>query len=206
MAQNEKDNKILNENEEAKASECAENGECEAAEKKKCGCGAKKCGSDREAKKEKKQLSEKEAKIAELEASLAQENDKHLRMMAEYENFRKRAVKEKEGIYTDALCDTAAQLLPIIDNLERALEAESDKESSMYKGVEMVMKQCNEVFTRLGISEIEALGKTFDPNLHNAVMHDEDPEKGENEITAVFQKGYIRGDKVLRYSVVKVSN
>lgn len=202
MAQNEKANEIL---EEVNTSGVAAE-ETEAQEKKKCGCGAKKCGSDREAKKEKKLLSEKDAKIAELEEKLSEENDKHLRMMAEYENFRKRAAKEKEGIYTDALCDTAAQLLPIIDNLERALEAEADKESSMYKGVEMVMKQCTEVFTKLGISEIEALGKTFDPNLHNAVMHDEDPEKGENEITAVFQKGYIRGDKVLRYSVVKVSN
>ncbi len=202
MAKNEKDSEIFEE--EVKASEAEGGCKCEAEDKKKCGC--KKSPSDREAKKEKKLLSEKDAKIAELEEKLSEENDKHLRMMAEYENFRKRAAKEKESIYTDSLCDTAAQLLPIIDNLERALEAESDKESSMYKGVEMVMKQCTEVFTKLGISEIEAMGKTFDPNLHNAVMHDEDPEKGENEITAVFQKGYIRGDKVLRYSVVKVSN
>ncbi len=202
MAKNEKDSEILEE--EVKASEAQGGCECETEDKKKCGC--KKSSSDREAKKEKKVLQEKDAKIAELEASLSEENDKHLRMMAEYENFRKRVAKEKESIYSDALCDTAAELLPIIDNLERALEAETDKESSMYKGVEMVMKQCTEVFTKLGISEIEALGKTFDPNLHNAVMHDDDPEKGENEITAVFQKGYIRGEKVLRYSVVKVSN
>ena len=127
-------------------------------------------------------------------------------MMAEYDNFRKRVTKEKESIYSDSLCDTAAQLLPVIDNLERALDAETDKESSMYKGVEMVMKQCAEIFTKLGIEEIESLGKEFNPNVHNAVMQDSDPEKGENEITAVFQKGYKRGDKVLRYAAVKVNS
>lgn len=170
--------------------------ECKGTEKKEC----KKCTT----KKEKK--NEKDAKIAELEEKLSEENDKHLRMMAEYDNFRKRVTKEKESIYTDALCDTAAQLLPMLDNIERALEAESDTESSMYKGVQMIKKQCEEIFAKLGITEIEALGKTFDPNFHNAVMHDEDSEKGESEITAVFQKGYIRGDKVLRHSVVKVTN
>jgi len=175
-----------------------------------CDCksedGKKKCKKgDRESKKEKKALEEKDAKIAELEAKLAEEHDTHLRMMAEYDNFRKRVTKEKETIYSDSLCDTAAQLLPVMDNLERALDAETDKESSMYKGVEMVMKQCTEIFTKLGIEEIEALGKEFDANLHNAVMQDSDPEKGENEITAVFQKGYKRGDKVLRYAAVKVN-
>ena len=169
---------------------------------------SKKCckKGDRESKKEKKALEEKDAKIAELEEKLAEEHDTHLRMMAEYDNFRKRVAKEKESIYSDALCDTAAQLLPVLDNLERALEAETDKESSMYKGVEMVMKQCAEIFTKLGIEEIEALGMEFDANVHNAVMQDSDPDKGENEITAVFQKGYRRGDKVLRYSAVKVNS
>ena len=174
-------------------------------EKTENACENKK-GCSREAKKEKKQLEEKEAKIAELEQKLSEENDKYLRMMAEYDNFRKRVAKEKESIYTDAACDTCAEILPIIDNLDRALEAEADKESGMYKGVEMIKKQCEEIFAKLGISEIEAMGKTFDPNLHNAVMHDEDAEKGENEITAVFQKGYKKGEKVLRYAVVKVSN
>ncbi len=162
--------------------------------------------SDREAKKEKKLLSEKDEKIAQLEKQLSEEHESHLRMMAEYDNFRKRAAKEKESIYSDALCETAASLLPLLDNLERALCAETDKESGMYKGVEMIMKQCVEIFQKLGISEIEALGKTFDPNLHNAVMHDEDETKGEQEISEVFQKGYARGEKVLRHSVVKVSN
>ena len=143
---------------------------------------------------------------AELEAKLAEENDKYMRMMAEYDNFRKRVTKEKESIYGDSLCDTAAQLLPVLDNLERALDAETDKESGMYKGVEMVMKQCAEIFAKLGIEEIEALGKEFDANVHNAVMQDSDPDKGENEITAVFQKGYKRGEKVLRYAAVKVNS
>ena len=184
---------------------------CEASEN--CGCdekeadGKKKCckKGERESKKEKKAAEEKDAKIAELEQKLAEEHDTYLRMMAEYDNFRKRVTKEKESIYSDSLCDTAAQLLPVIDNLERALDAETDKESSMYKGVEMVMKQCAEIFTKLGIEEIESLGKEFNPNVHNAVMQDSDPEKGENEITAVFQKGYKRGDKVLRYAAVKVN-
>lgn len=168
----------------------------------------KKCckKGDRESKKEKKALEEKDAKIAELEEKLKDEHDTHLRMMAEYDNFRKRVTKEKESIYTDSLCDTAAQLLPVLDNLERALEAETDKESSMYRGVEMVMKQCAEIFSKLGIEEIEALGKEFDANVHNAVMQDSDPDKAENEITAVFQKGYKRGDKVLRYAAVKVNS
>ncbi len=192
------------ENQKEKETPVAQETCAEEVNEKKKSCKKQSC--DREAKKEKKAIEEKDAKIAELEEKLSEENDKHLRMMAEYENFRKRAAKEKEGIYSDAVCDTAAQLLPMLDNLERALEAESDKESSMYKGVEMIMKQCEEIFAKLGICEIEAMGKTFDPNLHNAVMHDEDESKGEGEITAVFQKGYMRGDKVLRYSVVKVSN
>ena len=184
---------------------CAEE-KCECSDS--CCDDKKKTGkkSERECKKEKKALEEKDAKIAELQENLTQEHEAHLRMMAEYDNFRKRVIKEKESIYTDVLCDTAAQLLPVIDNLERALEAESDKESSMYKGVEMVMKQCAEIFAKLGIEEIEALGKEFDANVHNAVMQDSDPEKAENEITAVFQKGYRRGDKILRYAAVKVNS
>ena len=156
--------------------------------------------------KEKKEAEEKDAKIKELEAKLSEEHDSHLRMMAEYDNFRKRVSKEKDGIYTDAVFDTVAKLLPLIDNLDRALDAETDKESSMYKGVLMIKKQCDEIFAGFGITEIPAMGETFDPNLHAAVMHDEDPEKGEGEITAVFQKGYKKGDKVLRYAAVKVSN
>ena len=160
----------------------------------------------RESKKEKKKLEEKEAQIAALKEQLDAQNDKYLRMMAEYDNFRKRAAKEKEGIYSDAVCDTVTQMLPLLDNLERALTSETDTESATYKGVEMCLRQGAEIFAKLGITEIEALGKTFDPNLHNAVMHDEDETKGENEITAVFQKGYRLGDKVIRHSVVKVTN
>lgn len=162
--------------------------------------------SGREGKKAKKALEEKEAKIAELEKALEEEKDKYLRLCAEYDNFRKRAAKEKEALYSSATADSAEQLLPVLDNLERALGAESDKESGMYKGVEMIYSQCIEIFGKMGITEIEADGRTFDPNFHNAVMHDEDPEVGENVITAVFQKGYKLGDKVIRHSVVKVTN
>ncbi len=163
----------------------------------------KECG-EKEVKKEKKSKSDK--KIAELEEKLKEENDKYLRMMAEYDNFRKRVQKEKESIYSDATSDAVTSLLPILDNLERALEAEPDKESSMYRGVEMIYKACRDAFEKMGVCEIEAMGKTFDPNFHNAVMHDENEEYGENEITAVFQKGYKKGDRVIRHSVVKVTN
>ncbi len=188
--------------EEKEAEEAAK--ENENTEPEKGSASADKSG--REGKKAKKALEEKEAKIAELEKALEEEKDKYLRLCAEYDNFRKRAAKEKETLYSSATADSAEQLLPVLDNLERALGAETDKESGMYKGVEMIYSQCIEIFGKMGITEIEADGKTFDPNYHNAVMHDEDPEVGENVITAVFQKGYKLGDRVIRHSVVKVTN
>lgn len=178
--------------------------ECECCEGEAKEAKGKK--STREKNKEKKEIADRDARIAALEDKLSEEHESHLRMMAEYDNFRKRAAKEKEAIYTDAVVDTVTKLLPLIDNLDRALDAEKDKESSMYKGVLMVKKQCDEIFASLGVEEIPALGETFDPNLHEAVMHDEDPDKGENEITGVFRKGYKKGTRVLRYSAVKVSN
>ena len=123
-------------------------------------------------------------------------------MMAEYDNFRKRSAKEKEGVWADAYSDCIAHLLPILDNLERA--SKSDNFEAVTKGLEMTVKAFDDALEKMGVSEIEC--KTFDPNLHNAVMHVEDESLGENEIVEVFQKGYAKGDKVIRYAMVKVAN
>ena len=156
---------------------------------------------------DKKKLKKAEAEIAELEAKLSDANDKYLRLCAEYDNFRKRTVKEREGIYTDAYCDALEQILPILDNLDRAAQfAEGDKESPMAKGLELTLKSFVETLEKMGVKEIEALGAQFDPNLHNAVMHVEDESLGENVVAEVFMKGYAKGDKVLRHSMVKVAN
>ncbi len=157
--------------------------------------------------KDKKKLKKAEAEIEKLTAQLAEEQDKYLRLMAEYDNFRKRTAKEREGIYTDAYCDALSQILPIIDNLERAAQySADDPDSPMAKGIELTIKSCVEALNKMGVYEIEAIGKQFDPNLHNAVMHIDDEAFGENEIVEVFMKGYIKGEKVLRFSMVKVAN
>lgn len=164
--------------------------------------------------KEKKKTKKLESEVARLEkalleseAQVAEVNDKYLRVCAEYDNFRKRTAKEREGVYADAYIDALTQILPILDNLDRAAQfSEEDAESPMAKGIEMTRKSFVEVLDKMGVHEIEALGKPFDPNLHNAVMHVEDENFGEGEIVEVFMKGYIRGDKVLRYSMVKVAN
>lgn len=130
--------------------------------------------------------------------------DRLLRTVAEYENFRKRTAKEKEGIYTDACEDVLKEVIPVLDNLERASLAEGDVDD-LKKGIDMVVKGFKDSLSKLGIEEIDSTG-TFDPNLHNAVMHEENTELGENVISEVFLKGYKRGDKVIRHSMVKVAN
>lgn len=133
------------------------------------------------------------------------EQERYLRLMAEYENFRKRSAKERENIYTDVRIDTVSKFLPVYDNLERALKTETADEA-FKKGVEMTMLQLKEVMAKLGVEEIETIGGTFDPNLHNAVMHIEDEGFGEGEIVDEFQKGFKIGDRVIRFSMVKVAN
>ncbi|MCM1990781.1 nucleotide exchange factor GrpE [Oceanirhabdus seepicola] len=130
--------------------------------------------------------------------------DTHIRTTAEYENFRKRTVKEKEQLYTDACSDVLKEVFPVVDNLERAL-ALTHEDSSLKEGVEMTLKQFNSSLEKLGIKEISTEEK-FDPNFHEAVMHVVDENYGESQIIEVFQKGYIRGEKVLRFSMVKVAN
>lgn len=142
---------------------------------------------------------------AEVPAEKQTDSDKYLRLMAEFDNYKKRSAKERENIYTDVRVDTVSKFLPVYDNLERALKAETADEAYK-KGVELTFNQLLDVFKKLGVEEIESIGKAFDPNLHNAVMHVEDEEKGENEIVEEFQKGFKVGDKVIRFSMVKVAN
>ena len=159
------------------------------AEKKKC----KK--TDAEVLALKKELEKAQAAYEEC-------NDKYLRMMAEYDNFRKRRAKEKDGIYADAFADCIGNMLPILDNLERA--SKSDNLDAVKKGLDLTVKAFEDAMQKMGVTEVET--KTFDPNLHNAVMHVEDDQFGESEIVEVFQKGYCKGDKIIRYAMVKVAN
>ena len=140
-----------------------------------------------------------------LQNELAAERDKYLRLAAEYDNFRKRSAKEREMIYTDARTDAIGKLLPVYDNLERALKMECTDES-YYKGVEMIMTQLTETLDSMGVKTIPAVGELFDPNLHNAVMTISDPQLGGNIIAEEYQKGFILGDRVIRFSTVVVNN
>ena len=130
--------------------------------------------------------------------------DRLLRLTAEYDNFRKRTAKEKEGIYTDACTDVLKEMIPVLDNLERAIAVDGSAED-IKTGVEMTIKGFKNSFEKLGVEEIDATGE-FDPNYHQAVMHIEDETLGANSIAEVFQKGYKRGEKIIRYTVVKVAN
>ena len=138
-------------------------------------------------------------------AEYAALNDKYLRLCAEYDNFRKRSQKEKDSLYADIKAETLKKFLPVYDNLVRALD-QSTEDEAYRRGVEMIMTQFNTTMEKLGVTEIESLGQKFDPAFHNAVMHVEDAEKGENEIVEVFQNGFIMGDKVIRFAMVKVAN
>ena len=144
-------------------------------------------------------------KLREAEQKLAAEHDGYLRLAAEYNNFRKRSQREKDGIYLDAVADTAKKLLPVYDNLERALKNETSDEAYK-KGVEMTMNELVKIFSGLGIAPFGAAGETFDPQRHNAVMHTEDDSLGENVIAEVFQTGFTMGERVIRFAMVKVAN
>ena len=152
--------------------------------------------------KEPKAKAEKEP---DLKSQLAAEKDKYLRLLAEYDNFRKRSQKEKDALYGDIKANTVTQFLPVYDNLERALKQNTEDEAYK-KGVEMIMTQFCTTLEKMGVTEIKCLGEKFDPTMHNAVMHVDDEEKGENEIVEVFQKGFKLGDKVIRFAMVKVAN
>ena len=166
----------------------------------------------KEDKKEKRFGKKKEDERAALEAekeALEKEksalNDKYLRICAEYDNFRRRSQKEKDNLYGEIKANTVQQFLPVYDNLERALKQGTEDEAYR-KGVEMIMTQFNATLEKLGVKKIESLGKTFDPKLHNAVMHVDDESQGENTIVEVFQEGFTVNDKVIRFAMVKVAN
>ncbi|MEF2699733.1 MAG: nucleotide exchange factor GrpE [Oscillospiraceae bacterium] len=149
--------------------------------------------------------SEKAPTKKSLEEELAAERDKYLRLLAEYDNFRRRSAKERENIYTDVRCETLKKFLPVYDSLSRAL-AQTPEDDACRKGLEMIMTQYEKSLEQLGVVMIEAVGQPFDANLHNAVMHIEDESYGENVIVEEFEKGFKIGDKILRYSMVKVAN
>ncbi len=171
----------------------------EAGHGKEKGLRGRAARREAELKKELEQLKE------ERDAALAAEKDKYLRLAAEYDNYRKRSQKEKENIYGDAKADTVLQLLPVYDNLERALKADCS-DDAFYKGVEMIMDQLMGIFTKLGVEVIQAAGQPFDPALHNAVIHVEDENLGENMVAEEFQKGFTLNGKVIRFAMVKVAN
>ena len=133
------------------------------------------------------------------------EHDAHLRLAAEYDNFRKRTTKEKEASYGNGKADAVAKMLPVYDNLERALNQPTE-DAAYKKGVELTMNELVKIFTGLGVEIFGNVGEEFDPNLHNAVMHIDSEELGENVIAQVFQKGFKIGDKVVRFAMVQVAN
>ena len=145
------------------------------------------------------------SELESLKDQVAGQEDKYLRLAAEYDNYRKRTAKEKESLWTDVKADTAGAFLPVYDNLERALKQDTADEA-LKKGVEMTMNQLKEVLTKLGITEIPAQGQPFDPKYHNAVMHVEDESLGQNVVAEVFQTGFQCGEKVIRFAMVKVAN
>ena len=157
-----------------------------------------------EASKQKAESKQPDA-LEQAKAAQAQEHDQFLRLAAEYDNFRKRTQREKDGIYQDAVADTVKKFLPVYDNLERALHHETADEAYK-KGVEMTLTELVKILDALGIKPFGEAGETFDPQRHNAVMHIEDESLGENVIAEVFQTGFAHGDKVIRFAMVKVAN
>ena len=149
----------------------------------------------------KAQMEQMEQVAKELET----QKEQFLRLAAEYDNYRKRTAKEKEGVYSNAKADTVTAMLPVFDNLERAVGSLTEDDPHR-QGMEMILKQYKECLTKLGVSEMECLGTAFDPEKMNAVMHMEDETSGENTVVEVFQKGFMLGEKVLRFAMVKVAN
>ncbi len=148
------------------------------------------------------QMDAAELAVKQLEAS----KEQFVRLTAEYDNYRKRTAREKDGIYQDAKADTVKAFLAVYDNLERAASAEGGEDSPHKKGLELIFQQYQEILKNLGVTQIEALGQPFDPEKHNAVMHTEDENLGENVVSQVFQAGFMLGDKVVRFATVQVAN
>ena len=198
MSENQKDLEVETTTETEVAEEVAETAETTEGKAK---------GSDKKKiKKVEAELAETKKKLEAAEAALAEEKDKYLRMLAEYDNFRRRTAKEKETIYGDATADTIKGLLPVVDTLERAAAGLSpeDAESPLGKGITMTLKSATDALSKMGVEEVPT--DVFNPDIHNAVMHIEDESLGEGAIVAVFQKGYRKGDHIIRYAMVQVAN
>ena len=165
-------------------------------------------GAAEEPKKAKKASNKKEALLKEeienLKAQLEEEKKQHLYLAAEYENYRRRSQKEKDGVYTDAVADIIGDVLPVLDNLSRA--AMYKESAQVAEGLALISKSANTLLGKYGVEEFGKAGDAFDPNLHNAVMHEENEEYGENTVCEVFQTGYRKGDKIIRFAMVKVAN
>ncbi len=161
----------------------------------------KKNGSEAE-----KKLSQTREELEKLQSEFEEHKQQHLRVLAEYDNFRKRTQNEKSAIYNNAVSDTIQAVLPIADNIERALSQENASADDMRKGVEMIQNQIHAVLEKLGVREIGKTGEAFDPNLHNAVARIDDESLGENVVAEVYQKGYMLGDRVVRHAMVQVAN
>ena len=151
-----------------------------------------------------KEIEALKAEIENLKNEIKERDDKYLRMAAEYDNFRRRSREEKDGIYEAAMADTVAELLPIVDNLERAAQFEDG--DKVLEGLKMILKSSSSAFEKLGVEVVGAAGESFDPNLHNAVFHVDDEAYGEGEIVEVFQKGYKKGKRIIRFAMVKTAN
>ncbi len=165
--------------------------------------GGKESGGKKESRSTKRELEEAKKSLAEAQERADELEDKYLRMAAEYDNYRRRAREEKDALYADAAGDVLTALLPVLDNLERAAAAEGDAED-LRRGVKMTLTQFEAALEALGVTEVPC--EHFDPTLHNAVSHIEDEARGEGEIVEVLQRGYRKGDRVLRYAMVKVAN
>lgn len=148
-------------------------------------------------------LKKADKKLSAIENELSELKDRYMRTLAEYDNYRKRSVKERENTYSDAYAAFAYEILPVLDNLERAEQFGGDTVS---EGVKLILSQFRTALDKLGVCEIKAQGEVFDPNLHNAVMHEEDEAKPANTVSDVLQKGYRIGERVIRASMVKVVN
>lgn len=145
-------------------------------------------------------------KMESLAKDLAEQNDKFLRLAAEYDNYRKRTAKEKESIYQDAKMDTIKSFLEVYDNLERAVSQPGDEDNAHKKGMAMIFQQLVSVLEKLGVTIVDPMGEAFDPERHEAVMHTDSEELGENVVSQVFQKGFLLGEKVIRFAKVQVAN
>ena len=142
--------------------------------------------------------------LEELQKELGRQKDLLLRTAAEYENFRRRSQKERENVYADAYAEALGEVMPMVDNLERALQCGEGEQ--LHKGLEMVMNQFQEMLKKLGIETFGEKGDTFDPNIHHAIMHEDNENLPENSIVEVFQRGYKKGERIIRCAMVKVAN